>query len=659
MRTRIYALLFLFFVVFSFPPNFVSAQRAACPPADSLVPCGGATCPCTLCDFFVMIQRIITFLLTKIVPAIAVLMIIIAGAMMVSAYAGQSGPEVISRAKRLLGALAIGLLIVYLAWIIVNLFLSSIGVASWTGLGNWWTIECQTPSGPVPPSEEGTYCGDGIWQPVNDDFQIEYCDGNDFPLGKSCLGYGFASLQEVSCYDCQVDTSGCQEAPPPAPDTFCGDGKVQTPNSEGVNEACDGADLNGFTCLDFGGFTKPEGLKCFNSCQFDTSGCSSAPSTYCGDGIVQHPNASGVDEQCEGLVVTDKTCADLGFHGGGILSCNNITCQYDSSQCAKAICGDNVVQNPNDDGVAEICDGTALTGKSCRDYGFDSGVLGCKSGCLEYDTAPCYNTVPGCTDKTAINYNPSANKDDGSCLYCGNNILDASHGEVCDGTAVGNKTCADFGMSPGVLTCLAGSNCKQFDTSGCGTTLPPNTGDRLFNCQYSGAPMNKFAEFNPSTGLVYLLGVWSINKVDSKDGTDWHTTCQSGWTGTASNQGWKDLNVFASTHPDGGYIAYAGYDGSYVFFSVKGGKLVINQDLCSACPGNDNGTCNTTVCTSLGTTCRNVPITVFGAPGNMCVTVNQCDLCGSVIGHICDSTECTAIGPNCVYNSGSGSCTLY
>ena len=31
----------------------------------------------------------------------------------------------------------------------------------------------------------------------------------------------------------------------------------------------------------------------------------------------------------------------------------------------------------------------------------------------------CVSTIPGCTDSTAANYNPSATQDDGSCLYAG------------------------------------------------------------------------------------------------------------------------------------------------------------------------------------------------------------------------------------------------
>ena len=584
MRTKIFAVVFLVVITLFLIPDFVFAQRVGCPPEDALVPCGGPTCACTLCDFFVMIQRIINFALTRIVPVIAALMIIIAGAMMVSAYAGQSGPEIISRAKRLLGALVIGLLIVYLAWIIVNMFLMSIGVAEWTGLRNWWVIECQAPSGPLPPSG-GTYCGDGVWQFPNDDFQFEECDGSDFPLGRICVDYGFASLEEVSCtIFCKVDTSGCEEAPPPPPGTFCGDGTVQTPNSEGVMEACDGTDLDDFTCLDFSGFTEPEGLACLISCQFDTSGCSSEPLTFCGDGTVQTPNSEGVMEACDGADLDDFTCLDFsGFTKPEGLACL-VSCQFDTSGCSSApltFCGDNVIQNPNDDGVKE----------------------------------------------------------------------------VCDGPSVGSKTCADFGMGPGTLTCLAGSNCLEFDPSGCGPILPPETGDLLWNCQFNGATMFSLAPFDGAS--VYLAGHWSINKIDETDGHNWYTTCQPGWYGTGAPIGFSvNLIDFASSHTDGDYIAFSGQLGTFLFFAVEDGQLVFNQDICTACHNNTNGLCDPAICTSLGESCRNISVhTLGGLLGNMCVAEGQCDLCGMVLGDICNGPECTSIGSSCLYNPSIGTCT--
>ena len=57
----------------------------------------------------------------------------------------------------------------------------------------------------------------------------------------------------------------------------CGDGVVQSP------EECDGQDLNGTTCVDFG-FAGGV-LTCDPTCRLDTSGCVTPP--RCGDGGVE------------------------------------------------------------------------------------------------------------------------------------------------------------------------------------------------------------------------------------------------------------------------------------------------------------------------------------------------------------------------------------
>jgi hypothetical protein len=110
-----------------------------------LVPCGGPGEPaCQLCHIFVMLDKIIDFLLLPpdgIVPIVATLMLVIGGVMF---FFGGANPETLSRAKSLLTSVVIGLIIIYASWLIINLFFQVIGVQSWTGLEEgWWSIECQ------------------------------------------------------------------------------------------------------------------------------------------------------------------------------------------------------------------------------------------------------------------------------------------------------------------------------------------------------------------------------------------------------------------------------------------------------------------------------------------------------------------------------------
>jgi len=116
-------------------------ENGSCP--GNLVPTGSEDgISCQFCHFFVMIDGIIDFLLIDIVPPLAILMIV-AGAVMF--YFGGGKPELISKGKTVIKSVIIGLLLIYGAFIIVNTFLSILGVVEWTGLtgGSWFKINCQ------------------------------------------------------------------------------------------------------------------------------------------------------------------------------------------------------------------------------------------------------------------------------------------------------------------------------------------------------------------------------------------------------------------------------------------------------------------------------------------------------------------------------------
>ena len=117
----------------------------------ALVPCGPGTEKevCELCDFFVLFDNIVDFLLVPrsdlnggipIIPLIATVMIMIGGAMF---YFSAEDPGMVQRAKSLLTYVVIGLILIYGAWLIVNLFITAIGLSNWKGFqGGWWQINC-------------------------------------------------------------------------------------------------------------------------------------------------------------------------------------------------------------------------------------------------------------------------------------------------------------------------------------------------------------------------------------------------------------------------------------------------------------------------------------------------------------------------------------
>jgi predicted small integral membrane protein len=125
------AYLAIFLLLFLIAPNQSWAQ---------LVPCGGSGQPdCQLCHIFVLLNNLIAFVLTRLVPTAAALMIVIGGlAFLISG----ADPAKLNKAKQIVWAAVIGLVVIFLAWVFINTFLDAIGVADWTGLGTWWEIDC-------------------------------------------------------------------------------------------------------------------------------------------------------------------------------------------------------------------------------------------------------------------------------------------------------------------------------------------------------------------------------------------------------------------------------------------------------------------------------------------------------------------------------------
>ncbi|MBT9169267.1 MAG: hypothetical protein DDT19_02622 [Syntrophomonadaceae bacterium] len=97
---------------------------------------------CQFCHFFVMFKRIIDFVL-QLVIVIAVLMLVIGGVMF---FAASGDPAKVNKAKSLLTAVAIGLIIIFSAWVIVNTFFIFIGLSEFglklTGPDKWFIIDC-------------------------------------------------------------------------------------------------------------------------------------------------------------------------------------------------------------------------------------------------------------------------------------------------------------------------------------------------------------------------------------------------------------------------------------------------------------------------------------------------------------------------------------
>jgi hypothetical protein len=126
---KLTAAAFLFLFIFSATAQFANGA--------GLVPCGGPDEePCKFCHIFVLFDTIYDFAL-KMVGVIATLMFVIGGFYILIA---GGRPEMLQRGKKILFAAVIGLVIIFGAWVIINMVFTALGVSEWTNLKDGWSV---------------------------------------------------------------------------------------------------------------------------------------------------------------------------------------------------------------------------------------------------------------------------------------------------------------------------------------------------------------------------------------------------------------------------------------------------------------------------------------------------------------------------------------
>ncbi|MBO5752841.1 MAG: hypothetical protein J6S69_03995, partial [Proteobacteria bacterium] len=190
---------------------------------------------------------------------------------------------------------------------------------------------------------------------------------------------------------------------------------------------------------------------CSDTCQLTQGTCSLSSAVggaYCGNNTIDGA------EPCDGYMFADTTmtCASvLGAGATGALTCQN--CQISTANCTlPSTCGNGIID------AGEVCDGTQFNGATCTAPGGAQmeGNLRCVD-CISIDRS-------GCTPV------------EGS--YCGDGNIDTADGELCDGSNLGGKTCADIAAgTTGELKCNP-STC-QYDTTAC--VAEPFCGDKVKN----------------------------------------------------------------------------------------------------------------------------------------------------------------------------------
>ena len=289
----------------------------------------------------------------------------------------------------------------------------------------------------------------------------ETCDGS---IGdKTCTDFNFTGGSLTCDSECHYDTLSCTGTP-----GTCGDNTINT------GETCDGS-IGNKTCMDLEYDSGT--LSCGSDCKYDTNLC---VNYECGNNVVDP------EETCDGSI-GDKTCTDFNFTGGS-LTCDS-ECHYDTLSCTgvPGVCGDNTIN------TGEECDGS-IGDKTCTDFEYDGGILTCNSNC-ELNTSkcliapPCNNDrwldtgedcdTPYLDNKICTNFNEfiggellcdsTCNFDFNNCeggpgAHCGDEIVEETEGEECDGTNLNEMVCSFFGLKGNDLSC---NNECLFDYSEC------------------------------------------------------------------------------------------------------------------------------------------------------------------------------------------------
>jgi hypothetical protein len=329
------------------------------------------------------------------------------------------------------------------------------------------TQSCNLPQAPGTCGQ----CNVGLKTCINN--QWGNCEQIVYPITEIC-----DNGQDDDC-DCTADENEaeCQED--------CGDNIIQTPNDDGLNETCDRNNLNDHNCTTIPGGFDGGTLGCLDDCTaFDTSGCYNDEDLVCGDNIIQTPNTAGLNEVCDGSALGNVTCNDFSsdifvdsnYNMPGLISVNGPAvhagnCVYD--ECTESeylqILEDKFLNKYiriddeimfvtgiriDDDysgswmGYLEIDRGMKDTTASSHYSGsdiyvsleFDGGTLSCLTDCTGFDTSECTLIMPECEIVDAY----LGENHDNDMVHAGELInLHVIGNEYCDGETIGQ-----FGYEP-------------------------------------------------------------------------------------------------------------------------------------------------------------------------------------------------------------------
>ena len=324
----------------------------------------------------------------------------------------------------------------------------------------------------------------GLCKDINSDVNNCGACGRTCPTADSAkhISSGFCQNQEcrIVCETGWVDNDGDMSNGCELEVSFeCGNNVVE------MGEKCDGKRLNDQSCESLVGVGSTGTIVCLPDCMgFDTSDCTK--STTCGNGTIDG------SETCDGRSLGSATCESVvGAGSTGYLACQDNCGGYDTEGCTAPTTCNNGALDPG-----EICDGALLNNATCESVvgAGSTGTLKCAANCADFDRSGCSSAavcgdgvvaakeecdrdkfndmtcekIVGAGSRGNLSCTSSCRIDSSNCSAastCGNGVIDGR--DVCDGSALNGKTCADVlgAGSTGRLGCK--DNCAGYDISGC------------------------------------------------------------------------------------------------------------------------------------------------------------------------------------------------
>jgi hypothetical protein len=287
----------------------------------------------------------------------------------------------------------------------------------------------------------------------------------------SCIYGVLGCTDETACNfnaEATIEDNSCE-----FPGDACDDGNGSTlQDVVGSDCTCEGL-LAGCTVPVASNYN-PNAVIDDGSCEFGTEGCTDQtalnydPAALTDDGSCIYPLEGCTDQTAcnynPAANVEDGTCTYPG--------CTDIAaCNYN----AAAACPDNSCEYPTETYLD--CDGNCLNDVNSNGVCDELDPQGCTdSAALNYDpiaiidNGTCEFAVIGCTDAAACNYTPGANTDDGSCTFPGCNDPEACNYDPTAGCYDGNCD-YPFNNYDCNGNCLNDSNsngiCDEYEEFGC------------------------------------------------------------------------------------------------------------------------------------------------------------------------------------------------